>query len=79
MKKKIKGLLKIEFKLKSVSKEFYDAEIIKTLSYFKLIPVSREHYNSEVTISIKNRGGRYRQQKSDELEIAYYRSIGIEH
>ena len=69
----------MEFELKTVSKEFYDAEIVKTLSYFKLIPVSREHYNNEVTISIKKRGGRYRQQKFDELEIAYYKSIGIEH
>jgi len=69
----------MEFELKSVSREVYDAELEKTLSYFKLIPVSREHYNNEVTTSIKKRGKRYRQQKFDELEIAYYKSIGIEH
>ena len=67
----------MKFELKPVSKEFYDAEIEKVLSYFKLIPVSKEHYNNEVTISIKKRGGKYKQQKFDELEIAYYKRRGI--
>lgn len=69
----------MEFKLINISRDFYNNEVKKTLSYFKLIPVSREHYNNEVTISIKKRGGRYRQQKFNEVEIAYYKSIGIEH
>ena len=79
MKKKIKGLLKIKFKLRPVSKEFYDDEIEKTLSYFKLTPISREQYINELIIKAKRKGHKHRQLKFDELEIAYYKSIGIEH
>lgn len=66
------------FELKTVSREFFDTEIKKKQLDFKLNPVSREQYNNEINISIKKRGRRYRQQKFDELEIAYYKRRGIE-
>ncbi|MBA7490171.1 hypothetical protein ES702_00706 [subsurface metagenome] len=67
----------MEFKLVPVDRLFYDNEIKKRLSYFKLIPVSKEHYDNEIIISIKKKGDKFRQQKFDELEIAYYKRIGI--
>lgn len=68
----------MEFKLTGVSKEFLDNEIKKQLSYFKLISVSKEHYINEVIIDLKRKGKKHRQLKFDELEIVYYKKIGIE-
>lgn len=68
----------MKFELKTVSREFFDTEIKKKQLDFKLNPVLREQYNNEINIAIKKRGGRYRQQKFDELEIAYYKRRGIE-
>ena len=68
----------MKFKLIPVDRLFYDNEVKKSLSYFKLNPVSKEHYDSEIIIDIKKKGGKFRQQKFDELEIEYYKRIGIE-
>jgi len=68
----------LEFELKPVDRLFYDNEVKKRLLVFKLNPVSREHYNDEISIVLKRKGKTHRQLKFDELEIEYYKRIGIE-
>jgi hypothetical protein len=43
---------------------------------FKLVPVTREYYDNEVRISHRRR--KKKVLKHDELEIEYYRKIGID-
>jgi len=56
---------------------YYDNEVKKRLLVFKLNPVSKEHYNNEITIELKRKRKTHRQLKFDELEIEYYKRIGI--
>ena len=43
---------------------------------FTLTPVSREYYNSQVKISKRKR--HIKVLKVDELEIAYYKRLGVD-
>lgn len=67
----------MEFKLIPVDRLFYDNEVKKRLLVFTLKTVFKKHYDNEIMIAIKKKGGKFRQQKFDELEIAYYKRIGI--